>query len=397
MKKIFLIFISLFIIIIPIVKAEEIYSLKDKANTKQDNDVNLAENAKSAIMIEATTGKIIFEKNSHEKLPMASMTKMMTLLLIMENIESGNLKWDEKVKASEYASSMGGSQIFLEPGEEMTVEDLVKGICIASGNDASVAMAERIGGTEEKFVSMMNNKAKKLNLKNTNFINACGLDADNHYSSAYDMSIIAKELVKYKKILEFTGTYEDYLRKDTNNSFWLVNTNKLVRYYSGVDGLKTGFTESAGYCITTTAKKNNMRLITVVMGEPSSKVRNAETTSMLDYGFNTYTMDTPLTKNKIIAQSKIELGVKEKINIVPKENINILNSKIGTKRNITYKLKLNKIIAPVKVGDKVGTINIIENNKTIMSIDATVNENINKANIIKIYLRNLLNMITGKI
>ena len=390
MKKIYLIFIFLFIIFSPIVRAEE-------NNKTKNNDINLAENAKSAIMIEATTGKIMFEKNSHEKLPMASMTKMMTLLLIMENIENGNLKWEEKITTSEYASSMGGSQIFLEPGEEMTVEDLVKGICIASGNDASVAMAERIGGTEEKFVSMMNNKAHELGLKNTNFVNACGLDADNHYSSAYDMAMIAKELVKYKKILDFTGTYEDYLRKDTNNSFWLVNTNKLVRYYSGVDGLKTGFTETAGYCITTTAKKNNMRLITVVMGEPSSKVRNAETTSMLDYGFNTYKMDNILPKDKIITKTKVELGTKEKVNIIPKEDISILNSKTGTKRNVTYKLKLKKINAPIKKGDKVGKINIIENNKIIMTKDATVSENINKANIITVYLRNLLNIATGKI
>lgn len=206
----------------------------ESSDSGSNSGVNLASNAKSAIMIEASTGKIMFEKNIDEKLPMASMTKMMTLLLIMENIESGNLKWDEKVTTSEYAASMGGSQIFLEVGEQMTVEDLVKGICIGSGNDAAVAMAERIGGTEEEFVKMMNKKVKELGLKNTNFVNACGLDDDDHYSSAYDMAIIAKELVKYEKILEFTGTYEDYLRKDTDNSFWLVNTNKVVykNYYN---------------------------------------------------------------------------------------------------------------------------------------------------------------------
>ena len=199
-----------------------------------DGGLNLASNAKSAIMIEASTGKIIYEKNADEQLPMASMTKMMTMLLIMENIENGNLKWDEMVTASEYAASMGGSQIFLEVGEQMSVEDLLKGIAIASGNDAAVLMAERIGGTESEFVKMMNQKAKDLGLVNTNFENACGLDSDNHYSSAHDMAIIAKELVKHEKILEFTGTYEDYLRKNTENSFWLVNTNKVVykNYYS---------------------------------------------------------------------------------------------------------------------------------------------------------------------
>lgn len=214
------------------IQEKDINEFDDKRT--YDSSLNLTENAKGAIMIEATTGKIIYEKNSDEQMPMASMTKMMTLLLIMEEIEKGNLKWDEMVTASAHAASMGGSQIFLEVGEQMTVEDLVKGICIGSGNDASVAMAERIGGTEENFVKMMNDKVKELGLKNTNFENACGLDSDNHYSSANDMAFIAKELVKYEKILEFTGTYEDYLRKNTENSFWLVNTNKVVykNYYS---------------------------------------------------------------------------------------------------------------------------------------------------------------------
>ncbi|MBQ6494717.1 MAG: D-alanyl-D-alanine carboxypeptidase [Bacilli bacterium] len=366
-------------------------------NIYAEEEIKLGENAKSAILIESTTGKIIFEKNAQEELPMASMTKMMTLLLIMENIDNGNLKWDEIITASEHAASMGGSQIFLEPGEKMTVEDLVKGICIGSGNDASVAMAERIGGTEEKFVSMMNKKAKELGLKNTNFVNACGLDTDNHYSSAYDMAMIAKELVKHKKILEFTGTYEDYLRKNTPNSFWLVNTNKLVRYYSGVDGLKTGYTKEAGYCITTTAQKDNMRLISVVMGEPSSKIRNSETISMLEYGFNTYEMDKLLSKDKVIAKIKIPLGIKKQSEVISKEDINILNTKIGTKRNVTYKIELNQVKAPIKKGDIVGSINVIENDNIIMTRDATIKEDVNKANIITVYLRNILDIIKGNI
>lgn len=374
---------------------------EEDSNTKTEESSTksseFATNAKSAIMIEASTGKIIYEKNANESLPMASMTKMMTLLLIMENIDNGNLKWDELVTTSEHAASMGGSQIFLKVGEEMTVEDLVKGICIGSGNDAAVSMAERIGGTEEEFVKMMNKKVKELGLKNTNFVNACGLDDDNHYSSAYDMVMIAKELVKYEKILQYTGTYEDYLRKNTDNSFWLVNTNKLVRYYSGVDGLKTGYTETAGYCITTTAKKDNMRLITVVMGEPSSQVRNSETTTMLDYGFNTYKMDTIVSKNTVLAKQNVELGVDEKIEVVPKKDVNILNTKNGTKRNVTYDVDINTIKAPVKKGDTVGKLNVIEDNKTIMTIDVTVNKNINKANIITVYFRDLLDIVKGNI
>lgn len=366
-------------------------------STDTSSSLNLANNAKSAIMIEASTGKIIFEKNSKEKLAMASMTKMMSLLLIMENIENGNIKWNEMVTASENASSMGGSQIFLQTGEQMSVEDLVKGICIASGNDATVAMAERIGGTEENFVKMMNDKAKELGLQNTHFVNSYGFDADDHYSSAYDMAMIAKELVKHKKILEFSGTYEDYLRKDTANSFWLVNTNKLVRYYNGADGLKTGFTDKAMYCLTATAKKNNMRLITVVMGEPNSTTRSSETATMLDYGFNTYKLDTILSSKKILSKYKINLGEKETVNVVAKEDITILNKNTDGKRNVTYKLKLDTIKAPVKIGDKVGKIEVIENDQIIMEITATVDANIKKANIFTIYLRDLKDIISGMI
>jgi len=376
---------------------EEITNEETEDNNNQNNNINLAENAKSAIMIESSTGEILYEKNSNEKLAMASMTKMMTLLLIMENIENGNLKWNEMITTSENAAGMGGSQIFLQTGEQMSVEDMVKGICIASGNDASVAMAERIGGTEENFVKMMNDKAKELGLKNTNFINCYGFDAENHYSTAFDMAMIAKELVKHKKILEFSGTYEDYLRKDTPNSLWLVNTNKLVRYYSGVDGLKTGFTDNAMYCLTATALKNNMRLITVVMGEPDSKVRSSETAAMLDYGFNTYGMDSVLSKDKILKKVKVNLGEKEYTEIVSTEDINILNKKTSTKRKVKYDVEVKDIKAPIKVGDIVGKINVYEDNKKIMTTNATVKDTIKKASIITIFLRNLKDILIGNI
>lgn len=191
-------------------------------------EVDLAKNAKSAIIVEASTGTILYEKNSNEKLSPASMTKMMGMLLVVENVEKGNLKWDEMVTVSENASSMGGSQILLETGEKMTISDLFKGVAVASGNDAIVALGERVAGTEEAFVKMMNDRAKELGLKNTNFKNPHGLEEANHYSSAYDMSKIALELVKHPKVLEFSGIYEDYLRKGTKREFWLVNTNKVV-------------------------------------------------------------------------------------------------------------------------------------------------------------------------
>ena len=339
----------------------------------------------------------IYQKNKDEKLAPASMTKMMSMLLIMEEIENGNLKWNEMITTSEKASSMGGSQIFLKVGEKMTVEDLLKGVAIASGNDAVVALAERVSGSEEQFVKRMNIRAKDLGLKNTNFINATGLTADNHYSSAYDMSLIAKELVKHEKILEFTSTYEDYLRKDTKSPFWLVNTNRLVRFKEGVDGLKTGFTDEAGYCLTATMKKDNMRLITVVMKEENTSKRSADTTKMLDYGFNIYMVQTILDEKTTIEKKKVELGKTLTTEIVPKENITILNKKSDDQKNITYKTNINKIIAPVKKGDKVGTIDIIEDNNIISTIDATVKEDISKANILTIYLRNIKEIISGNL
>ena len=383
MEIVNILILFLFLFCIPIIKAEEVE--------------DLAPNATSAIMIEASTGEILFQKNKDEKLAPASMTKMMSMLLIMEEIENGNLKWNEMITTSEKASSMGGSQIFLKVGEKMTVEDLLKGVAIASGNDAVVALAERVSGSEEQFVKRMNIRAKDLGLKNTNFINATGLTADNHYSSAYDMSLIAKELVKHEKILEFTSTYEDYLRKDTKSPFWLVNTNRLVRFKEGVDGLKTGFTDEAGYCLTATMKKDNMRLITVVMKEENTSKRSADTTKMLDYGFNIYMVQTILDEKTTIEKKKVELGKTLTTEIVPKENITILNKKSDEQKNITYKTNINKIIAPVKKGDKVGTIDIIEDNNIISTIDATVKEDIAKANILTIYLRNLKEIISGNL
>lgn len=399
MKKICLIIYLLSIFVLSNFK---VYAVNEEDVAKENENVketkstlDLAKNATSAIMLEASTGEIIFQKNVNEKRPPASMTKMMSMLLIMENIEKGNLTFEEEVTASAYASSMGGSQIFLKAGEKMKVEDLLKGIAIGSGNDATVAMAERIAGTEEAFVKLMNDRAKELGLNNTNFKNSTGLDVENHYSTAYDMSVIARELVKHKKILEFTGTYEDYLRKDSASPFWLVNTNRLVRFYQGVDGLKTGYTKEAGYCLTSTAEKDNMRLITVVMNEPSTQIRNGETSSMLDYGFNMYSVNKILDTDTSLQKSKVELGSVLEVEIVPTEEVKILNNKNSDERNVTYELELNTIKAPVKKGDIVGKIKVYEDNKVINEINATVKYDVDKANIFKIYYRNLKNLFKG--
>ena len=357
-------------------------------------ELNLAENAKSAILIEASTGEVMYQKNANERLAPASMTKIMSLILIMENIENGNLKWNDIVVVSKNASSMGGSQIFLETNEMMTVEDLVKGICIASGNDATVALAEKIAGTEKAFVKLMNDKAKNLGLKNTNFVNATGLDAEGHYSSAHDMSVMARELVRHEKILEFSSIYEDYLRKNTAKKFWLVNTNRLVKFYSYIDGLKTGYTGNAGYCLTATGKKNDMRLISVVMGEENTDNRTTDTLAMLDYGFNMYSIDKVISKDDSLGEAKVNLGDEEKVSVRVKNDITILNNNQKEKKNVTYEIKLDKINAPVKKGDTVGSVKLYEDGRYMYSEEITVVNNIDKANIFKVFIRNLRDIIS---
>src|SRR3954449_10995820 len=297
------------------------------AFAEEKTGVELADNVKSAILIERDTGKVLYEKNSNEPLPPASMTKIMTMLLIMEALDEGKLSYDEKVRASEYAASMGGSQIFLEPGEEMTVKEMMQGIAIGSGNDASVAMAERIAGSEEAFVDMMNDKVKELGLKHTIFKNTTGLPVSGHYSTANDMAIMAKELLKYEDITKFTGMYEAYLRENTDNKFWLVNTNKLVRFYPGVDGLKTGFTAEAKYCLTATAQKNGMRVIAVVFGAPTSKERNAQVTKMLNYAFNQYQTHPMYKRNQAIGLAKVSKGNEKTVEAVTSEHLSLLTKK----------------------------------------------------------------------
>ena len=364
-------------------------------NVVKAEQIDLAESAVSAILIEPSTGEIIFEKNSHEKLHPASMTKMMSMLLIIENIEKGVISWDEMVTTSPNASGMGGSQILLETGEQMSVRDLFKGIAIASGNDAVVAMAEKIAGTEGMFVSMMNERAKQLGLTDTNFKNPHGLDAADHYSSAYDMSIIAKELVKHPQVLEYTSIYEDYLRQNTDIKIWLVNTNKLVRFYPGVDGLKTGYTKEAGYCLTATAKKGNSRFIVVVMGEADSKTRNAEVSEMLDYAFAQYEVEEILSKDTIVGKVPVTLGNKTEVEIIPLESLSFLNKKGTEKRNISYELKFNSLKSSLKTGDKVGEMEVKENDTVIKTIPVTVKENIDKVNIFELYLRNIKTILNG--
>lgn len=359
-------------------------------------DLGLTEGAKSSILIEASTGEIIHDSNANERYAPASMTKIMSLILIMEELEKGNLSLDEKVKVSATAASMGGSQIYLEAGEEMTVNDLLKAICVGSANDAVVTLAERISGTEEAFVFKMNEKVKSMGLKNTNFKNATGLDTANHYSSAYDMASMARELVRHKKILEYSGIYETYLRQNTKNKFWLVNTNKLIKTYDGMDGLKTGYTKEAGYCLTATAKRNNMRLIGVIMGEETSAKRNEEMSKMLDYGFNLYTVKGYLTTKTKVGTFKNDKSKTGRVNVVPTQDINVLNKKGNNDRELSYNLEITKKDIPIKKGDVIGYLSVHENNKEIYKINVTVDEDVERANILELLLRNIKDIMTGE-
>lgn len=374
-----LIVASLFI---PIVKAE-------------GDSLNLS--SKSAILMDAESGKILYEKNIDEQLPMASMTKIMSMLLIMENIEEGNLTYEDKVLISKNASSMGGSQVFLQAGEEYMVNDLLKCIAISSANDAVVAMAEKISGSVDAFVNLMNTRAKELDLKNTNFTNPHGLDDENHYSSAYDMAVIARELLKHEDILKYTSIYEDYLTKPDGSQVWLVNTNRLVRFYDGVDGLKTGYTTEAGYCLTATAKKSDLRLISVVMASSSAEERSSDTSTLLTYGFNSFKNNIIYSKDKSLGKVKVEKGKIEEIDVYLKEDATEILSVTEKPSDYSFNIKVDKIVSPVKAGTVVGTAEIIDNNGNIVKeAEIIVKEDIEKAGFFD-YLKQSFKFITSGI
>ena len=313
---------------------------------------------KSALLMDAATGTVLFESNSHEKLAPASVTKVMTLLLIMEAIDSGKISWKDTVTASAEAAAKGGSQIFLKEGETMPVEDMVKSIAVSSANDCACAMAEHIAGSEAAFVELMNQKAKELGMNDTNFVNCTGLDdepeAENHKTSAYDIALMSRELiVKHPDIEKYTTIWMDTVR---NGTFGLSNTNKLIRFYSGATGLKTGFTSGAGYCLSATAKREGMELIAVVMGCETSKERLAACKTLLDFGFANYALVTPeLSGSNPVP---VKLGTQAQVNAVPGENPQLLISK-GQKDMITTQVTLEEgVTAPVSQGQRMGTLEI---------------------------------------
>ena len=355
--------------------------------------VDLAKHADTAILVETTTGKILYEKEKDKKRSPASMTKIMTLLLAMEALDNNRINLNDKVTISKKASSMGGTQIFVEEGSQVSVLTLLKGIGIASANDAAVAIAEYIGGTEENFVKMMNDRAIELGCKNTSFKNPHGLDQENHYTTAYDMSLMARELLKYPLALKITSTYEDYIEVSGNNH-WLVNTNKLLRFYAGIDGLKTGYTSKAGYCLTATMEKNDMRLLTVVMNEKNKDYRSEDTIAMLEYGFANFESKRILDKNEYEDNMIIDNAYNREIKYYLKDNVNIIASK--NTKNVKYDLEKNlyKLKAPLKRNSTIGKLKLKYDNKTYY-YDLIIKEDVNKVTYMKVFNNMLKDIISG--
>ena len=333
--------------------------------------------AKSAILIEAQTGQILYDMNSSEVLPPASITKIMPLLLVMEAIDRGDLSLEDVIPASEHACSMGGSQIWLEPGESMTVDELLKATVIASANDATVVLGEKIAGSEEGFVAMMNERAKLLGMNSTNFVNATGLDANGHVTCAYDVALMSAELIKHPLIKKYSTVWMDTLRDGKSE---LVNTNKLVRFYTGTTGLKTGTTSGAGYCLSATANRDGMELVAVIMGGDTSNDRFNGAKKLLDYGFANYSyqkVEADLPPNLTV---KVDKGCEGEVGVTADGNIDALLKRSEAK-SINKKVNLKESVkAPVKKGDVLGTVDIYAGDEQIGSIDITAKENVDKIN-----------------
>ncbi len=332
---------------------------------------------KSAMLMDIATGTVLYEKNAHEKLAPASVTKVMTMLLIMEAIDSGKIKWDDTVTTSEAAAAKGGSQIYLKVGEIMTVSDMVKSIAVSSANDCACAMAEHLAGSEAAFVEKMNQRAKELGMNDTNFVNCTGLDDDenakNHLTSAHDIALMSRELMKnHPDIQKFTTIWMDTVR---GGAFGLANTNKLVRFYPGATGLKTGFTSAAGYCLSATAERDGLGLIAVVMGAETSQERFAACKSMLDYGFANYALVAPeVTEGSV----PVRLGVVNSVKAVPAEPIQLLIDKAQSNQVLVQTALEEEVTAPVSKGQRLGTLTVKVGEQVLAQIPMVAEESVAK-------------------
>lgn len=355
------------------------------AEKQYENLTDLGLTSKSALLMEEDTGTILYEQNSHESLPPASVTKVMTLLLIYEGERDGKFDWTDTVQVSEHAASMGGSQVFLEEGETQTAADMTKSIAIASANDAAVAMAEFLAGSEEAFVQKMNERAKELGMEDTNFVNACGLDTEGHVSSAYDIALMSRELMEnFPEIKEYTTTWQDSIVHKTRRgeeTFGLTNTNKLIQWYDGATGLKTGSTGNALYCLSGTAERDGMGLIAVVMAAPDYKVRFREVMQLLDYGFANYAIEKGREKGYAMGEVPVEKGMTDTVEAVVAEEISVLVPKGKEAQWETKTELLPAVSAPVEAGTKVGELVYLRDGEEVGRVELTAGENVEKANV----------------
>ncbi len=334
----------------------------------------------SAVLMEKETGKILYEKNSHNKLPPASVTKVMTLLLVMEAVESNIITLDQNVRISEYAAGMGGSQVFLSPGEEISVDDLLKSTVVSSGNDSAVALAELIAGSESGFVELMNKKAKELGMNDTTFKNCTGLDIDGHITSAHDIALMSRELIKYDLIKKYTTIWIDSIR---NGKFQLANTNKLIRTYNGITGLKTGSTSLAKFCYSGTAKRDGMELIAAIMAAPTSKERFSDASALLDFGFSNYSLFSPTDLD--ISAIPVKLGKKADVSLMLGDSVSILTEKANIQKMRT-EINLPEVLtAPVSKGQKLGTLSVFCEDELKSEIPIVASENIEKRGVFDIW------------
>ncbi len=340
--------------------------------------------AEAYVLMDADSGKILLAKNEDKKLPPASMTKIMTLLLALEDLEEGKVGLKDKVVTSENAWKMGGSQVYLEPGEEMTFEDMLIAIAVGSANDACVAVAEHLEGTHSNFVQRMNQKAKSIGLKNTNFINAYGLSAEGHYTTARDMAIIARYALEVPKMLEYTSIKEYNLRQ---GEFKLFNTNKLLWWYEGADGFKTGWTDEAKYCLTSTVKRDNLRLIAVVMASPVAQGHFRDSMELFNYGFATYSFKTFFAQGSPCGTVKVGKGTENIVEVVAGENAGVICAK-GEEDKITYKRSLAQYTdAPVIAGQKLGELMIYKDNELVKKVNLNAARDVQRGGLLREFLK----------
>ena len=339
----------------------------------------LASQAKAAILIEAKTRDVLFTKSEHERMYPASTTKIMTMILIFEALNEGSLQLDEMIHTSAYAASMGGSQVYLEENEVLPLSDMLKAIAVSSANDCCVAVAEHIAGSSEAFVDMMNKKASELGLKDTHFVNCTGLHDENHYTSAYDLAMMAAYLVEIGRdqLFDLTSLYDAYIREDTDQKFWLVNTNKALNPSQGIDGLKTGFTKEAGYCLVLTGQRDGLRMIAVVLNEEDPKVRNAEATALLESGLAQYTTTTLYRAGDVVTEMDVKHGRVSSVPVISAEDIQVPYPKTETYEP-DYAIEIDRDEAPLYTGEVVGYLKLMNEEATVARYPLIVNQDVER-------------------